>query len=120
MNRINLQQLVDNETTTTQSPSGGLQAAIYGAEPGQGEEAIRRIVGTGPSNLVDVLVNARNTRRTKNQTVNTLSRPQQAGKDVHKEMAPNGMIVGDYVGEEIALSKSRQGVRMVPTMTFGN
>ena len=120
MNRINLQQLVDNNATTTKSPSGSLQTAIYGAEPGQGEEAIRRIVGTGPSNLVDVLVNAKSTRRVKNQAVNTLSKPQQAGKDTQKHIATNGIIVGDYVGEEVALSQSRQGVRLMPTMTFGN
>ena len=96
-----------------------LQNAIYGAEPKQDKKGLLELMG-GYTDVAITLANIREIERLRNENPRDIEPPFQADKDINKDETLGGIIVGAKNAEDISLSFARQGLRMIPTNTFGN
>lgn len=114
MNPIRL----DRIQNTTASNKGHLQNAIYGADPKQDKKGIVELIG-GYTDVAITLANIREIERIRNENPRDLEPPFQADKDINKDETLGGIIVGAKNAEDVSLSFAKEGLRMIPTNTFG-
>ena len=115
MNRIDLRQF---DTLSETSPQQSLQATVVAPEPEEDIHGLIEILGS--TDITTQLVNIKEIDRQKNEHPRQVQLPKQADK--HTLIETGGEIRMGYarVGiEEIALSLSKQGFRMIPDNTFG-
>ncbi len=74
----------------------------------------------GYTDVAITLANIREIERLRNENPRDIEPPFQADKDINKDETLGGIIVGAKNAEDISLSFARQGLRMIPTNTFGN
>ena len=115
MNRIDLRQF---DTLSEASPQQSLQATVVAPEPKDDIHGLIEVLGS--TDITTQLVNIRETARLKNEHPRQVQLPKQADK--HNLIETGGQIRIAYAKmgvEEIALSLSKQGFRMIPDNTFG-